>query len=66
MTDLRSLIGPRRISKFVQKLVRPHVVRPNLDSEYAEMARDTKREEEAIDWAESTFTLTPAILGIGA
>jgi predicted CopG family antitoxin len=48
-------IGPRKISKFVQELVRPHVVQPNLESAYAEMAKDKKREKEALEWAEVTF-----------
>jgi predicted CopG family antitoxin len=52
---LRRVIGPRKISKFVQELVRPHVVNPDLESGYAEMARDTRREEEALEWAEATF-----------
>ncbi len=52
---LRKTIGPRKISKFVQELVRPHVVRPNLESGYAEMAKDKKREKEAMEWAETTF-----------
>jgi predicted CopG family antitoxin len=52
---LHKTIGPRKISKFVEELVRPHVVRPNLESAYAQMARDKKREEDAIEWAESTF-----------
>ena len=52
---LRKVIGPRKISKFVQELVRPHVVRPNLESAYAEMAKDLGREEEALEWAEATF-----------
>jgi len=52
---LRKTIGPRKISKFVQELVRPYVMRPNLESGYAEMAKDTKREEEAMEWAETTF-----------
>jgi predicted CopG family antitoxin len=52
---LRKTIGPRKISKFIQELVRPHVVRPNLESDYAEMAKDKKREEEAMEWAETTF-----------
>jgi predicted CopG family antitoxin len=52
---LYKTVGPRKISKFVQELVRPHVVRPNLESAYAEMAKDKKREKEAIEWAESTF-----------
>lgn len=52
---LYKTIGPRKISKFVEELVRPHVVRPNLESAYSQMARDKKREEEAIEWAEITF-----------
>jgi predicted CopG family antitoxin len=52
---LRKTIGPRKISKFVQELVRPYVVRPNLESDYAEMAKDKTREEEAMEWAETTF-----------
>ena len=52
---LHRIIGPRKISRFVQELVRPHVVRPNLESAYADMARDKKREKEALDWAEVTF-----------
>ena len=52
---LHKIIGPRRISKFVQELVRPHVVRPNLESAYAEMAKDKKREKEALEWAEATL-----------
>jgi hypothetical protein len=52
---LRKTIGPRKIGKFIQELVRPHVVRPNLESDYAEMAKDKKREEEAMEWAEITF-----------
>ena len=52
---LRNTIGPRKISRFVQEIVRPHVVRPNLDAAYAEMAKDKKREKEAADWAENTF-----------
>ena len=52
---LHKTIGPRKISRFVQELVRPHVVRPNLESGYADMARNKKREKEALDWAEATF-----------
>jgi predicted CopG family antitoxin len=52
---LYKTVGPRKISKFVQELVRPHVVRPNLESAYAEMAKDKKREKEAVQWAEDTF-----------
>ena len=52
---LHDVIGPRKISKFVEELVRPHVVRPKLESEYARMAQDIDREEEALEWAEATL-----------
>lgn len=52
---LHRVIGPRKISKFVEDLVRPHVVGPNLESAYAQMAKDKKREKEALEWAETTF-----------
>ncbi len=52
---LRKNIGPRKISKFIEELVRPHVVYPNMESAYAEMAKDKRRESEALEWAEITF-----------
>ncbi len=52
---LRKTIGPGKISKFIEDLARPHVVRPNLEAAYAEMAKDKKREKEAMEWAEATF-----------
>jgi hypothetical protein len=53
--DLRKNIGSRKISKFIEELVRPHVIHPDLESVYAEMARDEKRKKEAAEWAEVTF-----------
>lgn len=52
---LHKTITPRKISKFIEELVRPHVVRPSLESAYAQMSSDKRREEEAIEWAEATF-----------
>jgi len=52
---LHDVIGPRKISKFVEELVRPHVVRQQLDSEYEMMAKDKVREAKALEWAEGTF-----------
>lgn len=52
---LHKTIGPRKISKFIEGLVRPHVVHADLESAYAQMARDRKREREALEWAEMTF-----------
>lgn len=52
---LHKTIGHRKISRFIEDLVRPHVIRPNLEAGYAEMARDRNREKEAGEWAEITF-----------
>jgi predicted CopG family antitoxin len=52
---LREAIGPRRISRFIEDLVRPHVVRKNLAAAYRAMAADEQREGEALDWAEGTI-----------
>jgi len=51
---LHRVVGRRRISRFIESLVRPHVVRENLDAAYRDMARDEVREGEALEWAEST------------
>jgi siroheme synthase (precorrin-2 oxidase/ferrochelatase) len=52
---LHSTIGRRRISRFIESLVRPHVVGPELDRAYRQMARDEAREAEAREWAEATL-----------
>lgn len=51
---LRTVIGPRKISHFVETLVRPHVVKRQLYDGYRDMAADRVRESEALEWAEST------------
>lgn len=48
-------IGPRRISHFIEALVRPYVIQPDLEAAYAQMAQDKAREAEALAWAEATF-----------
>jgi predicted CopG family antitoxin len=52
---LRAVIGPRKISRFIEELVRPHVVKKNMYAAYKEMAADQDRESEALEWAEGTF-----------
>ena len=52
---LREVVGPRKISRFIEELVRPHVVKKNMYAAYEEMAADEVRESEAIEWAEGTF-----------
>jgi hypothetical protein len=51
---LRSTIGPRKISRFIEDLVRPHVVKKDLYAAYREMGADRVAESEALDWAEGT------------
>ena len=51
---LRSVVGPRRISRFIESLVRPHVVDAGLDAAYRQMARDEAREAEASEWVDGT------------
>ena len=51
---LHQIIGRRRISRFIEKLVRPHVLQPDLEQAYQHMAQDEQRETEAIEWAEGT------------
>lgn len=51
---LREVIGPRRISHFVEELVRPHVVKTDLYAAYRTMAADRVREADATEWAEAT------------
>ena len=52
---LHRVIGARRISGFIEELVRPHVLRPDLEAAYARMAKDKKRGKQALVWAEHTF-----------
>jgi hypothetical protein len=52
---LHKVIGPRKTSKFVEALVRPHVIKHELESAYKNMAKDEVREKEALDWSEATL-----------
>jgi predicted CopG family antitoxin len=51
---LQKVIGRRRISKFIESLVRPYVDSEALEAAYKEMAQDKEREAEAREWAEGT------------
>lgn len=52
---LHVVIGPRRISRFIETLVRPHVTGAALDDANRDMAADVAREAEAAEWVEATF-----------
>lgn len=49
---LHSVIGRRRISRFLNDLARPHVLRSDLSEGYRAMAADLAREQEAAEWVE--------------
>lgn len=52
---LHQVVGRRRISRFIERLVRPHVSRPQLEAAYKAMAAHEVRENEALAWAEATI-----------
>lgn len=49
---LHRTIGRRRISQFIEKLARPHVVPEETEAAYRDMATDQAREQEALEWSE--------------
>lgn len=49
---LKKKVGPRKISRFLNDLARPHVVESDLLSAYKQMAADEEREAEADEWIE--------------
>ena len=49
---LHRTIGRRRISQFIERLARPHVVPRDIEASYSEMAADQAREDEALEWSE--------------
>ena len=49
---LYRVVGPGKISQFIEKLIRPHVVESDLEVAYAQMAQDEERETEAYQWSE--------------
>ena len=49
----RRVVGPGSVSRSIEELVRPHVLCPNLEAAYMQMAVDEEREMEALEWAEA-------------
>ena len=50
---LHKVIGPGRIGRFIEDLVRPHVISADILAAYKEMAEEEEREESAFSAAES-------------
>jgi siroheme synthase (precorrin-2 oxidase/ferrochelatase) len=53
---LHTVVGRRRISRFLNDLARPHVVGQDLSAGYEAMAADEAREAEAAEWTEALLT----------
>ena len=51
---LHAVVGRRKISQFIESLVRPHVVGKDLEIAYQQMASEEAREADALEWAEAT------------
>ncbi len=51
---LYQVVGRRKISRFIESLVRPYVLYGDIEEGYRRMAADTQREAEAMEWMEGT------------
>lgn len=51
---LYRVVGRRKISSFIESVVRPYLVHRDLDAGYRRMAADAGREAEASEWVEGT------------
>jgi len=47
---LYRVVGPRKISQFIEQLVRPHVM--DLNDAYRELSLDKSLEQEATEWSD--------------
>ena len=52
---LHKVVGRRRISRFIEDLVRPYVLRQDLEAAYQQIGQDEVREAEALEWSEATI-----------
>ena len=53
-TRYHSLESTEIISRFIESLVRPYVMYADIQEGYRQMAADTEREAEAMEWVEGT------------
>lgn len=50
---LLKVVGHENISQFINGLVRPHVLKSDLEASYRAMAADEAREAEALEWSDA-------------
>jgi predicted CopG family antitoxin len=46
-------VGKRRMSQFIEDLLRPHVMDSALNDGYKAMAADKDRETDALEWSDA-------------
>ena len=49
--ELCRVVGRGNISKFIENLIKPQLKANELEAAYSEMAADTVREREALEWS---------------
>lgn len=49
--ELCRVVGRGNISKFIENLIKPQLMANDLDAAYSEMASDSMREQEALEWS---------------
>ena len=49
--ELCRVIGRGNISRFIENLIKPELKANDLDSAYSEMAADSVREQDALEWS---------------
>lgn len=52
---LYSVIGSGKISKFIEGLVKPHLITNELEMAYLAMGDNNAREQEALEWIEGVL-----------
>ena len=52
---LHTVIGRRKVSQFIESLVRPHVVDVDIEEGYKLMAQDEAQESNALEWTAATI-----------
>lgn len=52
---LYTVIGKGKISRFIENVVRPYVIKQDLEKAYRLMSKDKEREADALEWSEETF-----------
>ena len=50
---LYAVVGKRKISQFIERLVRPYVIGRDLEAGYRAMAAAEEREQQALEWSET-------------